>query len=355
MQNNTKLNLKELKKKQTALKSYPIKYYIETTQKCNLDCIICDHKFSSAKGRDFPPELFKKIKPLLKKAEEVNFYFFGEPLLSKNLKKFLDETKNFKFLPKIFTNGTIISNEMLDYFDKRGVFVNVSLEAANPKIYEKIRRGASFKQFMSNLKKYAEEYKHRKNDRFHVRLSCTIAINWVSEIPKIIELAHKLGIRDVFFGAIDRGEKSKMHLTCNVEKTLYYFKKGKELADKYRIRFSCPRKIGYAVIKENNNWKDFKLPIDEYSPKYVEDFNPNPLTNDCAYPWIETIIRANGDVVSCCQRKHVMGNLFEKTFRDIWNGEEYKKMREQENFRYCMGGKCNMVCYSIWSHQVWRK
>ncbi|OGJ13161.1 hypothetical protein A3K82_02025 [Candidatus Pacearchaeota archaeon RBG_19FT_COMBO_34_9] len=355
MASNTQLNIKEIQEKKPILKSYPIKWFIETTQKCNLDCVMCDRKYYSSENKEFPIKLFNKIKPFLKKAEEVDFYYFGEPLLSKNLAKFLNDTKKYSFLPKIFTNGTILSDKILDLLDKRGVFVNISLEAATPKMYEAIRRGASFEQFKNNLKKYAERYKHRKNDRFHIRLSCTIAINWVSEILKIIELAYELGIRDVFFGAVNLGDKSRMHLTYNIEKAVYYFKEGKKLADKYKIRFSCPKKIGYAIIKNNNNWKDFKLPIDKYSSKYVEDFNPNPFTNDCAYSWLQAIIRANGDVCSCCQGRHVMGNLFESSFDKVWNGKKYQKMRAQDNFRYCMGEKCNMVCFSIWANQVWRE
>src|SRR4030042_6031773 len=140
MRYNTQLNLREIQEKKLILKSYPIKYYIEATQKCNLDCVMCDHRYYSSEGKEFPIKLFNKIKPLLKDAEEVNFYFFGEPLLSKNLTKFLNDTKDYSFLPKIFTNGTILNKKMLDLLDKRGVFINISLEAATSCIYEKIRR-----------------------------------------------------------------------------------------------------------------------------------------------------------------------------------------------------------------------
>jgi len=357
MKENTKLNIEEIKQKKIELKSYPIKIYIEPTQKCNLKCIMCDRHLFSSQEKEFPEDLFDKIKPLMKKAEEVNFFYFGEPLLSKNLKKFFNDTKKYSFLPKIFTNGTILNDEILNLLDERGVFVNISLESTTKEIYETIRNGASFEQFETNLKKYAEKYKHRKNDRFHIRISCAISVDTLPEILNIIEFAKKYGINDIFLGAVNLGEKSNRHLTYDEKKTAFYFKKGKELADKYKIRFSCPAKIGDTIIEENNNWNDFSLPIDKYISKTAESaeaFNPNPLTNDCGYPWIQTIIRANGDVCSCCQGRHVMGNLYNNSFDEIWNGKKYQTLRNQKNFRYCLGEKCNIVCYSIWRHQISR-
>lgn len=353
MLKNTKLNIQEMHEKKKILRSYPFKFYLESTQKCNLHCVMCD-RGSCLEQKEFPLELFEKIKPYLKFAEEVDFYLLGEPTLSKNLPIFLNKTRGYNFTPKIFTNGTILNDKLLNLFHDRGVFVNISMESADNESYQLIR-GASFEVFKKNVRKYAEKYKKRKNDRFHIRLSCTVAIDTVPEVLNIIRFAHRLGIRDLFFGAIDSEEKyANRNLVCDDEKAVFYFKKAKELADKYKIRFSCPRKIGGLIIRENNNWGDFNLPIDKYSPKYNEFFNPNPLTKDCAYPWMQTIIRANGDVCSCCQRRHLLGNLFKNSFEEIWNGIPYQKIRGQDTFRFCSGEDCGMINYSIWPHQISR-
>lgn len=351
MNENQKLAIRELNERKTILSSYPYKFYIEVTQCCNLRCLMCDIETYSAEKKEFPEELFDTIKPLLKQAEEVNFFYYGEPTLSKNLLKFLDETKEYPFLPKIFTNGTILNDSILNAFDERGVFVNISIESATKKIYELIRKGASFEDFKNNVRRYVERYRNRINERFHLRLSCTIAIDNISEVINIIEFAHETGIRDLFIGAVDNWIKSNRHLVCDEKKTVYYFKKGKELADKYGIRFSCPAKIGDSIIEENNNWKDFRLPIDQFANEYLEAFNPNPETNDCGYPWIQAIFRANGDVCSCCQGRHVMGNLYKNSFEEIWNGEKYQELRAQSTFKNCLGRKCNMMHYSIWPRE----
>lgn len=351
MNENLELNIKELYENKTILKSYPIKIYLEMTQRCNLKCIMCDQAIYSAEQKDFSADLFEKIKPLLHKASEVDFYLVGESTLSENLIRFLEDTKSYSFVPKIFTNGTILNEKILNAFDERGMFVNISIEAATPKIYESIR-GASWERFERNVGRYVDRYQQRTNDRFHIRLSCTIAIDHISEILNITEFARRMGIRDVFMAAIDNWIVSNRHLTVDVKKAVYYLKKGRELADKYGIRYSCPTKIGDYIIENNNNWNDFNLPIDKYTNVYCESFNPNPFTKECGYPWIQTIIRANGDVLTCCQGRHLMGNLYKNSFDEIWNGTKYQTIRSQADFARCLGVGCNMINYSVWAHQM---
>jgi len=52
----------------------------------------------------------------------------------------------------------------------------------------------------------------------------------------------------------------------------------------------------------------------------------------CFRMWTSAVITADGDVVPCCYDKnaaHVMGNMRNSTFRDIWVGDEYRIFREK--------------------------
>ena len=249
MRKNLDLNIEEINEHKVRLESLPYKFYLEITQRCNLKCIMCDQPNFSLENKDFPVDLFEKIKPYLRQAEEVDFYFVGESTLSKNLIPFLEDTKSFDFLPKIFTNGTILNDEILNTFDTRGVFVNISIEAATPEIYEQIRVGASFKHYKSNIKKYVDRYDSRTNDRFHIRLSCTSAIDNISEILNIIEFAQEMGIRDLFFGAIDNSTFSNRHLSVDDKKAVYYLKKEKNWPINIRSDLLVPEKLGIKLLR----------------------------------------------------------------------------------------------------------
>ncbi len=48
--------------------------------------------------------------------------------------------------------------------------------------------------------------------------------------------------------------------------------------------------------------------------------------------WTSAVITADGDVVPCCfdkNARHVMGNLGDMTFSEIWSGEKYISFRDK--------------------------
>jgi radical SAM protein with 4Fe4S-binding SPASM domain len=50
----------------------------------------------------------------------------------------------------------------------------------------------------------------------------------------------------------------------------------------------------------------------------------------CPYPWYSMSIASNGDVVACCrdlEHQSVMGNLFEQSLAEIWNGKAFQSLR----------------------------
>ena len=102
------------------------------------------------------------------------------------------------------------------------------------------------------------------------------------------------------------------------------------------------------------NLKDDCLnPVNEMINKYSEWLPNNPQYNSydmdsktrkkylkfCKSPWLETMVNWNGDVFPCScvhtEEKDRMGNIFEQSFEEIWNGEKYiaarKELLEQPN------------------------
>jgi len=68
----------------------------------------------------------------------------------------------------------------------------------------------------------------------------------------------------------------------------------------------------------------------------------------CEYPWTSLTVMADGSVVPCTQdydTELVLGNVNENTLEEIWNGEPYKKLRRihiEGNFP--KGHKCQERC-----------
>jgi radical SAM protein with 4Fe4S-binding SPASM domain len=51
----------------------------------------------------------------------------------------------------------------------------------------------------------------------------------------------------------------------------------------------------------------------------------------CPYPWTQMAVTWSGDCVGCCRDTvggSVLGNVFEDSIMDVWNGERYRQFRE---------------------------
>ena len=346
VQENMKLNEKELSERKTILKSYPIKIYVEPTQRCNLNCWMCDWERRRLK-EDMEIPLFRKIeKELFSHVAEVDFFLNGEPLLSKHFPEMIETSQHYSFLPKIFTNGLLLDEKKMDLLASNGVFVKISFDGGTESIYDSVRGKGNFNRIIPKIKRFLEIGSIGSNDRFHVRFAVPLGMHNIQEAPKIIRLARDLGIDDVMFGALDYGINFEEHLTSDPEKTAFFLKLAKKEADDSSIRFSCPRKIGSVFIEDHHNWDDFRLNIDKYAPFSLEA--NNPYNGKCGYPWVEAIFRSDGKFLSCCQKHHYMGDFTTSSFRDIWNNEKYQRLRSQDSYYECLGVNCNMTRYSIW-------
>jgi len=51
----------------------------------------------------------------------------------------------------------------------------------------------------------------------------------------------------------------------------------------------------------------------------------------CPYPWTQLAITYDGNCVACCRdtaARTMLGNVFEKSIMEIWNGEPYRQLRQ---------------------------
>jgi MoaA/NifB/PqqE/SkfB family radical SAM enzyme len=343
---NMRLNSREAVSARIRLKSYPVRIFIETTQKCNLQCMTCT-TFKRNLKDDMPLDLFYRIeKEFFDRVAEVNFFLAGEPFLARNFTQMISVCNRYSFLPKVFTNGVCLSDEIAYSLVRNGFFVNFSFDAAEASLFENIRKGAKFSVVVENILKLQNvSTKVGGSGRFHLRLACTLGLHNISQAPEIVKFAHANNIRDIMFGSYDGPSNPTNMLSSDPILALKYINCAIELADKRGVRFSFPKSIGRFVLQRNNNWLDFSLPIDRYVPFALEAFNP--YGGDCFYPWMQTLIRTSGEIVSCCQRKHHMGNMYDDDFFTIWNDHQYQSLRKQKKYYQCKGLTCNLSYYSV--------
>ncbi len=256
---------------------------IETSNLCNLRCIMClHHNPNLYRGQaDHHPKLidFDFYKSIVDQFKAMNSYlkflsphFQGEPLI---YPKFIDacdylEKKNILF--GFTTNGMLLEKEITDMLLSMRMFhsISFSVDGLTKETLEKIRIGIDYEKLMLNIDYFLTQYRKKPHP---VR----VTVNFV----KMEENMHEF---DAFVKHwLDRG----------ISVTASY----------------CTDEIG--IPKKMDWFPEERLPC--YS---LESF---------------AVVLTNGDVVPCCNDHFyelVMGNLHEKSLREIWEGEAYQELRK---------------------------
>jgi len=289
---------------------------------CNLRCIMCirrkfSHEEINALQYDF--NTYKRVADeTFPYARWVQLATAGEPLMAGNLREQLKIMKNYSVELDLITNGTLLNNDKLikEILQIPGR-IHISIDAATKETYESIRIGAKFEQVIENIRRFnriREKLCAAVKSRLH--FAVVLMKRNIKELPKLIELAKELRVDSVncchvtIFAEGMRDES----LVYHKELANYYMRVAQERAGELNIHLNIPSL--------------FNTVDDEYGNKLN-----HKLRNEsriCSFLWKRAYVEWNGDVVPCCVPGHpVMGNVKERSFREIWNNELYQEMRRR--------------------------
>ena len=143
-------------------------YIIHLTDRCNMNCKYCyEHKKDKEITFDNIKKLVDNIIENDKSKSTVLSFYGGEPLLKFEMIKDTIEYVNSKekkidFMYSITTNGTLITDEVIDFFNNNNfVFVQLSIDGAKESHDENrvFQSGnATFDTVINNAKKLLEKY-----------------------------------------------------------------------------------------------------------------------------------------------------------------------------------------------------
>jgi len=124
---------------------------IETTERCNLDCVMCPRKQTSLSGKEFTLKQFEHALNLFPSINAVVLLGRGETFMMKDILPILDlgTRKNIHFT--IITNGTLLTAETIKRMPDTGKIL-VSIDHPHANKYREIRRGGDLDAVLLNLK-----------------------------------------------------------------------------------------------------------------------------------------------------------------------------------------------------------
>ena len=140
--------------------SFPLHLDIEVTSACNLKCPFCATTYSKF-GNGFMK--WETVKKILDEAGEKGLYackfnFRGEPLLHKELGRFISYAKKKGVIDVFFnTNAVLLTEDKAKMLIDSGLDrLTVSFEGFDKTVYEKNRIGAKFEEVVENVVRLRE-------------------------------------------------------------------------------------------------------------------------------------------------------------------------------------------------------
>jgi len=296
----------------------PLRVQIEITDKCNLDCIMCnrltrniDYKLNNDISYDMFHDLIRIITPFY-----VTLNGLGEPLLHKQIDKIISLCRNKKITTSMPHNLSVAKGLNTLMTKTPPDIITFSIHGATKETFETISRKADFMACITSLRTFLTTADKRV---VTCRVLCALQAKNLHEYKSMYELMIELGLLDNFclvpvhdYGSchgIIPTDSQKENVISQIKKDI------ESSQDKERIIFY-------------QNWIDVIRHIKTHT-SYDKEFGP------CLIPWFSTHITARGDVLPCCyltEQNYIMGNIFDTPFNLIWNNAKYqgfrKKLRE---------------------------
>ena len=307
-------------RKPLAVRTRPLHFQLEPATGCNLRCRMCQVP-------DYPKEMFKNM-PLAKfrhvfdqiQPIKVALSGAGEPFLNPELLEIVRYAASHGASVLTTTNFTLCTNRLEEIVDSGLSLIKISLDAARPETYEKIRGRDFHARIVRDIRELQRLKQEKRSDTPYVRVQFVLQSDSIPEISEIVELAHELGANSLYFQPLETllVAERKDELTRGVTFD--------DLKEKLSAAHDRAREL-----RLGTNAGILVKSLSSYFQKYRDGIPEEPPQRICLLPWFSLYITVDGNVRPCCSfgegETLVMGNLFEQSFDEIWNGERYRKFR----------------------------
>jgi len=299
----------DLQREPLNMSSQPLIVQIEPTLYCNLECRMCVNPISQRKKRHMSLSEFKKIVDGMPLVKKISLVGAGEPLMNPSLFDMLTYAKSKGILAGFATNGMLLTEETCHKIIGAGVnWVNISIDSADKKRYESIRKGANFGTLIKNIRNFVR----LKGNSRSPELSMWFVVmeENLKELTDIIKLAKELGVVMVSAQLAHHWSNDALKKAAS----------GLDSEDFQReLKIELKKAMGYAV-KNGISFDYVNVP-------------DKSLNRACKWPWKSCYITAEGFITPCCLQGSDpdilnFGNLLKSDFKDIWNCAAYQGFRK---------------------------
>jgi len=321
----------------TIARELPRQVYIEVTNRCNSLCASCpltyDHFLPFEPKHHLTWSQFRQIVDQLPQIERAVLHGIGEPLLNPELPRFIAHLKQRGAHVLFNTNAVLLDERRGDALCEAGLDeLRVSLDAATPALYYRLRGIDKFEQIVANLRAFVTRQRASGFDRPRVSLWFVGMRENLDELPSFVRLAAELGVpevylqRLVYFGSaiVGAGSPRPYNGTTMVpEQSLFGALERRQMA----LIAECETLA--ADLGLTFQASGATTPHESVAVKGAHPWQ------GCCRPWALMYITATGTALPCCiapfatpdYQSIMLGNVFARPLAEVWNDQPYQELR----------------------------
>lgn len=280
---------------------WPIHLQIEPTNRCNLRCALCPVTVGLNR-----PQGHMEFNTFKKLMDEIGDYIFiillwdwGEPFLNPAIYEMIAYAKQKGCKLVSSTNGHLfVDGDQADRLIESGLDTIIfAMDGVTQETYEPYRQGGSLESVFQGIRTVVARKRTLRSKSPLVNLRFIVMKHNEHEIPYLKNLARSLGVDALTLKTLN---------PCNLESN----------PETRRNNEFLPRDYTYRRFK--------------YDPTGLDVIRLQ--RNPCKQLWNNPVIHWNGTVCSCTydpQERYILGDLRKDSFKKIWSGGPYRRMRRQ--------------------------
>ena len=308
---------------------------VEVTTFCNMNCLSCGRRHIVDKPQHMDFKELKKIYDEIR-PKNINLSGLGEPLLNPDIFRMIRYCKEGGSIVNFPTNLNVSSRCIEKLVESGPQQIKVSIDSATSGTYRVVRKANTFEKVKNNIRLINTLKQERHLLHPAIRLNFALQKANINELPQVLSFASELGVDTVYVQDLNYFSiEDKKDELCNIDRNALR-----------ATLVQCAEIAQQHGIKTNiDNWeRHFDLYYNKMLPQ--KEFQSNSI--NCLFPWVSAFIDVHGNVKPCPvfvweKDSYSLGNCLEKPFRQIWNGPQYRALRnafKQRRREYAICERC---------------
>jgi MoaA/NifB/PqqE/SkfB family radical SAM enzyme len=303
----------------------PVEAYFEVANRCNSKCATCPLTFSPQEaGRQLSLDEFTSLVDQMPDLRRAVLQGVGEPLLNRDLAPMIAYLRQRGVHTVFNTNAALLTRRRQVELIHSGLDeLRVSLDGSTPETYLRIRGIPAFDRVVHNVGEMVATRRELGSPTPRLSIWMTALRENLAELPEVVDLAARLGVEEVYL------------------QRLVFWGEGLATRDQsvFSARAEAERIIADAEFRAERHGISLRG-ADAASPRSSLIDRPPPTAQPwraCSRPLRLAYVTAQGTALPCCIAPFTdapfesmrLGNYLEEGVAAVWNGEAYRRFRDQ--------------------------